>query len=395
MTRGRELSATGLALLLAGMSMVGPFSIDTFFPSFRAIATEFSVSDLQMQQTLTAYLLPYGLMALFYGPLSDSFGRRKIIVFALLMYIVASIACALAPSFGTLLGFRGAQGATAGAGFTVGRAIVRDLHAGAQAQKLLARITMIFGLAPAIAPIIGGWLHVRFGWRSTFVFMTFIGVALALATFVKLPETHPPSARVPFRFGSLLATSWRIFTHGRFFLLAVALGINFSSVLLYIGAAPSIVLEHWQLGETQFAWLFIPVIGGFVVGAYVSGQMAGRVPSRTQMHWGLGSSAAAATAIALAHLVWPTEPIFVQQLLIFALAVGAQIISPVITLEVLDLFPQNRGAVSSVQAFISVLMAAVTMGLLVPVFDDSLLHLALTSLTGVSLSWVVWRLASR
>jgi len=150
----RAAAPIGLAALLAGLSMLSPFSIDTFFPSFRAISAEFSLSTLEIQQTLTAYLLPYAFMSLVHGPLSDALGRRPVVLAGLVLYAAASLACALAPGFGTLLAFRAMQGMTAGAGFTVSRAIVRDLYEGPQAQRLMALITMIFGLAPAVMPCI-------------------------------------------------------------------------------------------------------------------------------------------------------------------------------------------------------------------------------------------------
>src|SRR5690606_7779194 len=150
----------GLAALLAFLSMVSPFALDTFFPSFPAIAQQFSLSALQLQQTLTAYLLPYGLTMLLHGPLSDAYGRRRVILIGVSLFALASLACAFAPSFGWLLAFRAVQGATAGAGMVVSRAIVRDLYSGHEAQRLMSLMTMLFGFAPAIAPVIGGWVHV-------------------------------------------------------------------------------------------------------------------------------------------------------------------------------------------------------------------------------------------
>src|SRR3984893_1670105 len=140
----------GLALLLAALSMAGPFSIDTFFPSFHAIAERFSISAWAVQQTLTVYMLPLSFMSLVQGPLSDAIGRRRVIVVGLAVYTVASIGCTLAPTFGTLLLFRAFQGTSAGVGMIVGRAVIRDLYEGPQAQKLLSLVTMIFAFAPAV-----------------------------------------------------------------------------------------------------------------------------------------------------------------------------------------------------------------------------------------------------
>ncbi|HEV7714088.1 MAG TPA: MFS transporter, partial [Steroidobacteraceae bacterium] len=138
----------GIAALLAALAMVSPFSIDTFYPSFPAMAHEFSLSAWQIQQTITVYMLPFALMTLIQGPLSDALGRRPVVLVGLLVYSAASICCVFAPSFAFLLAFRAVQGMSAGVGMAVGRAIIRDLHEGPQAQKLMSTITMIFSVAP-------------------------------------------------------------------------------------------------------------------------------------------------------------------------------------------------------------------------------------------------------
>jgi DHA1 family bicyclomycin/chloramphenicol resistance-like MFS transporter len=383
----------GLAGLLAFLSMLSPFSLDTFFPSFPAIAREFSLSSLQLQQTLTAYLVPYGLTMLLHGPLSDAFGRRRVILVSVSFYTLASLACALAPDFGLLLACRALQGATAGAGMVVARAVVRDLYAGHEAQRLMSLITMLFGFAPAVAPVIGGWVHVAFGWRAVFVFLVLLGLATVLVSWWRLPETHPPERRFAFQFGSLLSLSWRIVSHREFLLLSLAGGLHFASVIAYIGAAPAIVLERWQLGETQFAMLFIPVIGGFVAGAFASGRMAGRISPRAQCQTGYVISAIGGLTASTVLALSPVVPIPVQQLLIFTTAFGVQVVSPIIALRLLDLFPDTRGSVSSVQAFVAIMIAAATMGIAVPALHGSLLLLAVGSLVGALAGWGLWRMA--
>jgi len=383
----------GLAALLAFLSMVSPFALDTFFPSFPAIAQEFSLSALQLQQTLTAYLLPYGLTMLLHGPLSDAYGRRRVILIGVSLFALASLACAFAPSFGWLLAFRAMQGATAGAGMVVSRAIVRDLYSGHEAQRLMSLMTMLFGFAPAIAPVIGGWVHVAFGWRAVFVFLVLLGATVAFVAWWRLPETHPPERRFAFQFRSLITISWRIVSDREFLLLALATALHFASVIAYIGAAPAIVLEQWGLAETQFAMLFVPVIGGFVAGAFTSGRMAGRLDPHAQTRFGFLVSAIGGLLSTLALGLFSPVPIIVQQVLIFTVAYGVQVVSPIITLRLLDLYPDTRGAVSSVQAFVAIMVAAFTMGVVVPLLHGSLLLLAAGSLVGALAGWLLWRMA--
>src|SRR4051812_44947777 len=152
-----------IAALLAALSMVGPFTIDTAFPSFHAIAEDFALSKWAVQQTLTVYLLPLSIMSLVQGPASDALGRRPVILAGLCVYTLASVGCTFAPNFTTLLIFRSLQGTSAGVGMIVGRAVIRDLFEGPQAQELLSLVTMLFAFAPAVAPVIGGWIPLTLG----------------------------------------------------------------------------------------------------------------------------------------------------------------------------------------------------------------------------------------
>ena len=383
------------AFLLAALSMVSPFTIDTFFPSFPAISRQFHLNAFQIQQTITVYLLPYACMSLVHGPLSDALGRRPIVLWGLSLFAVASLACTLAPNYATLLVFRGMQGMTGGAGMTVARAVVRDLYEGVQAQKLLSVITMIFGFAPAIAPVVGGWIDVNLGWRGVFAFLTLFGLALLAFAARRLPETHPPESRQAFELRGLIRTLWSVAKHRECFLLSLASGFNFAAVVCYVGAAPMVVLHHWKLGETQFAWLFFPVIGGFLVGAMMSGRLAGRTRRGLQIRIGFGLTFAAVLVRFALHASLGSVPIPVQQALIFVSAIGVQIISPVLALRMLDMFPQSRGAAASVQSFLSVALAAFTFGLAVPLLQNSLLALSAGSLVAALLALVCFWAADR
>ena len=184
-----------LAVLIGGLSMVSPFSIDTFFPAFHAMEKALDVSAWQLQQVITAYMVPFAFASLVHGPLSDAIGRRPVMIWGMVLYTVGSVACAFAQNYEQLIAARIVQGATAGVGVVVGRAIVRDLYSGTNAQRLMNLTTMIFALAPAIAPIIGGWAHVAFGWRAVFAVMVICGIIFSTASWWKLPETHPPARR--------------------------------------------------------------------------------------------------------------------------------------------------------------------------------------------------------
>ena len=385
----------GLAVLLAGLSMVSPFSIDTFFPSFRAMEADLGVSRWQMQQTLTAYMLPYAVTALLYGPLSDALGRRPVIIWGLGFYTLGSLACVLAPNFTSLLVFRALQGATAGAGMVVGRAIVRDLYEGPQAQRLMSLVTLIFGVAPALAPVVGGWIHVALGWRAVFAFLALFGLTLVIVSHIRLPETHAPEHRVPFSMRTLAGGAFRVIRDRQFLLLALAASFNFLGVFCYVGASPALILDHWQLSETQFIWLFLPVIAGFTVGATLSGRLAGRMPPMRQAGFGFALIVVTCTLRLLLHWQYGDLPIWLQQIALFLSGIATQLVFPVLTLRMLDLFPRARGAAASMQSFISLSVASLTVGVLVPLVQASLMHLALLSALSVWLGLALWRVEGR
>jgi MFS transporter, DHA1 family, multidrug resistance protein len=386
-SRGAYLT---LAALLAGLSMISPFSIDTFFPAFRAMERELDVTAWQMQQTLTAYLLPYALMSIVQGPLSDALGRRRVVIVGIVCYTVASLACMLAPNFGSLLLFRAAQGVTAGVGMVVGRAIIRDLYDGPKAQRLMAAVSLIFGIAPAIAPIVGGWIHVAFGWRAVFAFLALFGTLLTIATAWLLPETHAATKRIRFAPASIFAACWQVASRREFTWLALAAGLNFCGVFCFIGAAPAVVLDHWQLTETQFAWLFLPVIAGFTLGAIVSGRAAGTLAPERQVRIGMSIVLGVCTARALLHTVLPNVPIGLQQAMLFASAFGTQLVFPALTLRMLDMFPELRGSAASVQSFISLVLSSLMVGVVVPLAQHTLQHLAVASMLVVGLAVFFW-----
>jgi DHA1 family bicyclomycin/chloramphenicol resistance-like MFS transporter len=377
----------GLAVLLAALATVSPFSIDTFFPSFPAITAQFALNSWQMQQTLTSYLVPFAIMSLVLGPLSDALGRRPIVLVGLTVYSAASIACAASPSFAWLLTFRAVQGMSAGVGMAVGRAIVRDLH---EAQRLMSTITMIFGIAPAIAPVVGGWIHVAFGWRAVFIFMVGIGVALIIASYLRLPETHPEERRVPLHPGSLAHTAWRIASNHEFILLALAAGTTLCAMMTYLGAAPAIVLGFWHLTETQFAWLFVPIIAGFMLGAWLSGRLAGRIAGRRQVGVGFAVSLASSGLVLGLHAAVHPLPIVVQEVFIGIDALGVQLVMPILALRMLDLFPASRGSAASVQSCVMLLTGSVCIGLAVPALAGALLYLAAGSFGATLLAFGLW-----
>jgi len=385
-----------LTVILACLGMVGALAIDTYLPSIPAIGREFDVGPLAVQQTLSVFLFTFAFMMLFYGTLSDSFGRRPVILVALTVYTLASLGAVFAPSFGALLACRALQGLAAGAGSVIGQAIVQDRYAHDQshAQKIMSHIMMVFGLAPAIAPVLGGWLHVTFGWRSTFVFLAAFGALMILLVYKGLPESLPKEQRHAFHGVAIARNYLKVLRNPQFLLLAIAVGLAFGGLSLYIGSAANFVMVILKLPETAFAWLFIPMIGGMTLGSAWGGKAAARMAPARMMWLGFAIMGIAGVIsvtynyLFVAAIPWAVLPL---ALYTFGLAVAM----PAIQVGALSLFPDNRGLASSMLSFIQMMLFAMVSGLLAPMLFDSALKLAVGVLGGLAASFVCWRLSLR
>ena len=192
-------------MLLAGLGALGPFSTDAYLPSFREIGHEFGTAPVLVQQTLTAYMVPFAAMTLWQGAISDALGRRRVVLWMLALFCLASLGCMFSWSLGALITFRALQGMTAGAGMVIGRAVVRDVLDGAEARRLMSHIAIMFAIAPALGPVVGGWLHVWFGWRAVFTFIAVFAAVLWWSCWRSLPETLSPDRRQPLQIRPLLA----------------------------------------------------------------------------------------------------------------------------------------------------------------------------------------------
>ena len=383
-----------LALLLAGLGMLGPFSIDTYLPAFDGIARTLGATPVQMQQTLSAYLFGFAAMNLFHGALADSFGRRPVIVGGLTVFTLASVGCALAPSIGWLIALRALQGVSAGAGMVVSRAIIRDMFAPADAQRVMSQVTIYFGIAPAVAPLVGGYLFVHLGWHAIFWFLAAVGALLLAINLRKLPETLHASQVQSFDARNLMRGYGQLGADPRFFALCLASGVPFNGMFLYVLASPAWLGGHLKLAPTQFFWFFCLSIAGIMSGAWLSGRLAGHIAPRLQIRRGFEIMAVASLAnIALnaslaPHWAWALPPVALFSL-------GWALMVPVVTLKVLDLVPERRGMASSLQAVVGSVANGLVAGVVVPLVMHSTLALALTSATFLGIGLVAWQWVKR
>ncbi|MGB8635607.1 MAG: multidrug effflux MFS transporter [Rhodanobacteraceae bacterium] len=380
-----------LVTVLAGLIMIGPFSIDTMFPGFPAIRQDLSVSALAVQQTVSVYLLAYALMSLVHGPVSDRFGRRPVIALGMVGYALASAGAATATTLDGLLLWRCLQGACAGAGIVVARAVIRDLFEGPAAQKLMSQVMMIFGIAPAIAPVVGAQLVLVGGWRGIFWALAIFASVLVVATLWLLPESLPREQRVSLAPRSLVRTYSGILRDAGFWPLAISGTLNFAALFVYILSAPRVVLELMGLSQQGFPWLFVPVIGGIMSGSLLSSRLAGKRSAAQTVGIGYVFMAFGTLANLLLGFNLPTPAPVWALLPLCLIGCGVGLCFPTLTLLLLDRFPLHRGGASSLQAFVSLLFNAALAGLVAPALYGSLRTLAAGAACISLLGWLAWR----
>ena len=369
--------------------MLGPFTVDTIFPGFPAVQREFTVDAVATQQIVSVYLFTFAVMSLLHGPLSDALGRRPVIVGGLAMFTVTSVLCALAPSMTWLLVGRALQGVFAGGGMIVGRTVVRDVFSGHPAQRAMSQMSMIFGVAPALAPIVGGWLLGWSSWRSIFWFLAIFAVVVLAAVMFLLPETHPPTRRTPLSTRALVSAVIDSSKDPSVRRLLLVSSFNFAALFTYISAAPAFIVDHLHLGPGDFGWLFVPVVTMMIVGSWLTGRLAGRISGPRFLTLGFGVAVLggvvqlALDVVGLRTLPWVlVGPV--------TTGVGIALVFPIVTLVLLEVRPRHRGTLSSMQSFSNTMLNAIVAGALVPLVSASLAGLTGAAVTFSIAGWLVW-----
>ncbi|MDB4040757.1 multidrug effflux MFS transporter [Methylophilaceae bacterium] len=362
-------------ITLAALTSVAPFAIDTYLPGFHILSKDLLATPEAIQQTLTFYLLPYTIMLLFHGPISDGVGRIKTMQWGLMLFLFASLGCAFSTTVESLWFFRALQGIGGGAGSVVARAMVRDLYKGAEAQRVMATVQMLFGIAPAIAPMIGGLL-LGFHWQSIFIFLAlYAAVAIFMGSKI-LPETMKKNMLVPISFNSIITRYKLLLTNKEYICLILSLSANFSAFFIYVLASPIFLIDHLGFTTQQFGYLFIPTVSGMLIGSFIAKKTAGVVRSSLVLKYGYYFM----FFISLLNLLFCSlmpDNAFFNIGFIALYNIGMASVMPIISLAGLDCFPKIRGTAASGQAFTQMLFASIVAGLLVPILWFSTFGLSL------------------
>ncbi|MFC5746527.1 multidrug effflux MFS transporter [Actinomadura rugatobispora] len=311
-----------MIFILGALTAVAPLSIDMYLPALPQLTEDLSTDAVRTQLTLTACVVGLAVGQAIAGPLSDAFGRRRPLLIGVAAYAVASLLCALAPTVETLIALRLVQGATGAAGIVIARAIVRDRYDGAAAARFFSTLMLVNGLAPILAPVLGGQLLRVTPWPGVFAVLSGIGVALFLAALAGLPETLPAGSRAGGGVRATLATFRGLLADRVFAGYALALGLSFASMFVYISGSPFVLQDLYGLSPQAFSLAFGINAVGIVAAGQVGGRLAGRVPLRRLLGCGVAVAAAAAAALLAAVLAGAGLAIVLPALFLVVAAQG-------------------------------------------------------------------------
>jgi DHA1 family bicyclomycin/chloramphenicol resistance-like MFS transporter len=264
------------AIVLGLLSAVGPFAIDMYLPALPSIASSLDASTAATQMTLTAFFLAFGVCQIVYGPLSDMVGRKPPLYFGVSLFIVGSIGCGLAPTIEWLIAFRFVQGLGASALMVIPRAIIRDLHTGVEATRLMALVMLVFSVSPILAPLTGSALIVPFGWRAVFVAVTVAAVAGLVLLATLLPETRPAQDRIKVSVGGVLNGFGQLFRDWHFLGLTLIGGLGMASFFAFLASSSFIYIDHYGLTPTQYSLAFSVNAISFIGASQFAAAIGGR-----------------------------------------------------------------------------------------------------------------------
>jgi DHA1 family bicyclomycin/chloramphenicol resistance-like MFS transporter len=355
--RRRAESVAGVALLIA-LTAVAPLAVDMFLPSMPTMADEFGVPSSTMQLAVTLFLLSFAASQLVYGPASDRWGRRPVLMAGLGLFVAGGVIALLAPSAEVLIAGRIVQGLGGGAGPAIGRAMVLDVFGRARAARVMAYMTIATPLAPAIAPIIGGVLHDVFDWRSVFVTLIAIGVLLLVGYRTLLPESNrrPDAGALDAR--RMTSNYGTLFRSRPFVAYSLLMGLMFSAQLVFISGSSFVLIDELGLSARLFGLSFGFVAIGIMSGAWVSSRLVTRwIETRVVL---LGAVTASGASLVMAALAWSgADSPWAVLLPMFATAGGLGISRPPAMAGALIPFPQMAGLASAVMGFTQMIFATI------------------------------------
>ena len=385
----QPMSNWHLTLLVSLLTMIGPFTVDAYLPAFESMEQDLNVSRALMTQTLGYYIAAFGASTLVWGAIADGIGRKPVILLSVGTYIIASLACAIASSYEQFLLFRILQGFAIGGALIAGRAMVRDVLGTKASQKVMAQAMMLFSAAPVIAPVFGGFLHDYFGWRSIFWFLVINGVGVFMYVLIMVKESLAVADRNSTRFLEIGKVYRRTLKDWHYLRLVFIFTAAFASFFVFIAGAPTIIFDVLSLEATDFYVLFFPAVSGIMLGAIASNRLLNHY-NPTQI---MNVSLIAMFVLAILNLALNqvTEISILRVVIPLALySFSLSIIMPVMSVEILNCFPNNRGAATAMQSFIQMGFNGFIISVVVAALGTLFLNFSLAQVTLMTVSVVLW-----
>ena len=264
------------AIVLGLLAAVGPFAIDMYLPALPTIASDLGASTAATQMTLTAFFVAFGVCQLVYGPAADMMGRKPPLYVGLVLFTIGSVGCAVAPGIAWLIFFRFVQGVGAASVMVIPRAIIRDLHTGIEATRLMSLVMLVLSVSPILAPLTGSALIVPFGWRAVFVAVTVVALLGIALVALFLPETRPPEERIAVSIGSVLGGFGQLLVHGRFLALTFIGGLGMASFFAFLASSSFVYIDHFGLTPTLYSLAFSVNAIGFIGASQFAASLGGR-----------------------------------------------------------------------------------------------------------------------
>jgi MFS transporter, DHA1 family, multidrug resistance protein len=364
-----------VVLILGALSAFGPLSIDMYLPGLPELGRGLDAPAWAVQLTLTACLAGLALGQILAGPLSDRFGRRGPLLVGVAAYAVASLLCALAPSIAVLVVLRFAQGIAGAAGIVIARAVVRDMHSGVAAARFFSLLMLVNGLAPILAPVIGGQVLTVTSWRGVFLVLTAIGALLFLATATGLRETLPVEMRHPGGVAETVRTFRRLLADRAFLGHALACGLSFGAMFAYIAGSPFVLQDIYGASPQLFSVMFAVNALGIVAASQLNRALLRRLEPRAVMVGALTTQALAGVALLAAVAagtgVWPVVA------LLFVVVASLGLLMPNATALALADHPDVAGSASGLLGVMQFIVGAATAPLVGVAGTDTALPMAM------------------